>query len=62
MALRWGGFTGKITGVEKEDILQLGKAIDDELATGRRDLSQLSKDEKRALVEYRNIRAKRPMK
>lgn len=59
MALRWGGFTGRITGRSFEDILTIGKHIDSDLAYVRRSLPQLTKNEKRALMAYRGIEAKR---
>ena len=52
--MRWGGFTGRITGTKKEDILALGKRLDEELAKGIRSLASLSKDEKRLLLAYRH--------
>lgn len=59
MPISWGefgpGITNKIT---PEAIFNLGKSIDEALATGRRIVADLSKDEKLALESYRKIESR----
>jgi hypothetical protein len=54
MPIKWGGFGRSIKRkTTLEDILKLGKSIDESLATGRAIVANLAKDEKRAWEYYK---------
>lgn len=53
MPIKFGGFGRSITGkTTPQQILNQGKAIDDDLASGERIVADLKKDEKKALEYY----------
>jgi hypothetical protein len=53
VAIKWGGFSPHVINkTTPEQILELGKSIDDDLAIGKRTLADLTKAEKQALGFY----------
>ncbi len=57
MLIIWGGFGGKgiINSEEKEEIYQLDKRIDEELAYGKRIMADLTECERKALPAYQKM-------
>lgn len=60
MAIRWGGFGRSIAGkTTPEDILKLGRSIDEALAIGKIIIANLTKDEIRAWEYYKKSELKK---